>query len=1638
MVVRNDVRPTDPGFLSQQSLGFQQGLLNADPSMPSRLAQIHYSFPDLHPEVKVALAQSGLDATHPAVVQAVDAQRTLNAKQKSSGGIGGLFGRAIGDVGGFVSGAEHAAGHLITAGARGAFTGLAAIPEEGMGALRSIAGDIGGAAGGFAAGAVGGAAAGAMAGGASGGIIGSIAPGIGNLIGAVSGATGGILGGALIGGVAGAIGGSHIKGEGGFHIQSAAGLAAKHLLAGQKVDLGHGFFPAGSIASQTMDAQGNPIDSEQTRIQRQVASIDGHALTPGRVIASSVFEPGSTPYKTLSGMMDFATQWEEVKVDPAFQGLERLGKINGARKTINADVVQDFMKSEAGVKLRDGLVAETSPWKIYEQSGKQFSLADSKAIAEAKDVGTVDKILNRSLGTEVTTKFKLEAQQNPVSRLLLSDGVQRAMAPVRTDANKLGRPGAVLEQWDALQRIAKVPEETRVANNERMMNGLIDLEGSGKAPPASEFTPTSWRTDPPKASVGGQVARTQAMEWSKQADTLEASLNDEKTVAAGADQLKITPEEFKTRMRQLVDKTRGQAADTMKQAVLADGKMIQPGQQLQPMLQGMPAFDTGMKAGQTSVSSMPPTLDWAGSEVNAASPAGASALKYDPAAVTREMAAKQGIELGGHAPAEPVGNLRALGQDVTGEKVAAQQRALNVAEKQVFPAFQGILDSMASVLEAHGVDADKAREMTRVWKDETLQSRMHISDSIANNEPLPGVINAGKTIGIPNESALAEMLRSGVQPPDIKDIRRELAVWQPVLRRLHLDPAAKGATQVMDFVMSRVWKPLQILRAALPIRVLAEEHARMAASGMDSIFTHPFSMVAMAHALDEGTALTATGEPMRLADAAAEAISNGAKDAFDVGNTKVKYKTKLKPSAGPDFINGWRDSSLVDSRTNQLHQIIAKDGTEAGIKFLTGNNPDGVATLKQLRGLKADDSYLRTYDQISTYVQQEASHVEDITRQDPTLLKYVSDGPQSAAVDLSARQEITQKLKDLWGAGNTPAEVVKDKDLANPKIYDRATDFFFNKIMQEPSTKYARLPWFSQAYWSRMEELMPTLTEEAKTAVLENAKKSEGMPTGSVQRLEAAAKTPMPAQFEGVGLDHVHADKMAQGAALQSVKDTLYDLGKKSNWADATRLVFPFAEPWQQSLKHWSTIMMDHPQDIRRVQQGVEGARGAGFFYKNPETGEEMFAYPGSEFITKHVVGAPIKLAGGVKSLNMFAENPTMPGLGPIAQIAAEKLMANKPEFDWIMNTIDPRYGTDKRSTLEKFVAPAAWMDKAQRIFSSPNSDRDFGNTTYEMARYLVSTGDYNLNSQDAIDRTNQAAVGMARRMYTLRALASFSLPAAPQLEYKGQGKPMDGSAQAHLYTQVALTAEFKKLQDADYNSATQKFLEKFGEGALLYMQPKSKGGPPPVDDMAKWTQKNEQVVRQYPDVYSYFGPHAGAFSSSYYDKQIALGQRQALKPEEAEKLANHRVAEMVWRTAKDKVGSNPTQAQQDWLDTTKATLLKQYPGFEPTPRDIAKVPRMVEQISSAMNDPRLTSTPAGQAAKIYLVARDKAIEAAKASGDKTFMTAKGQAGTRDWLRKIGAALVQAQPEFGDMWDQVFSREMKQDETPAVLQGAPA
>jgi hypothetical protein len=277
-----------------------------------------------------------------------------------------------------------------------------------------------------------------------------------------------------------------------------------------------------------------------------------------------------------------------------------------------------------------------------------------------------------------------------------------------------------------------------------------------------------------------------------------------------------------------------------------------------------------------------------------------------------------------------------------------------------------------------------------------------------------------------------------------------------------------------------------------------------------------------------------------------------------------------------------------------------------------------------------------------------------------------------------------------------------------------------------------------------------------------------------------------------------------------------------------------------------------------------------------------------------------------------------------------------------------------------------------------------------------------------------------------IRGFVQFGAPSAPSFEFLAQDP--DG----RLVTAQALADEYRKLQEADFPTATEKFIDTFGEGAFLYTQTKSRAltfGAPVTKDGVEWARRNPAIRDQFPNTYGLFAPPGGEFDITAYTRQLGAGERQKLTPEQAVQLANDRVAMMIYREAKRKVGDSPTAAQRQVLGQLREALKVKYPGFLDKAGliDKAEPATIVAELQRASKNRKIAATDAGQGLKLYLQARDAAMAQAQAQGLSSFGTAARARPLRDWLRSVAEAITKSHPDFGDVFDQGLSKEMKQD-----------
>lgn len=943
--------------------------------------------------------------------------------------------------------------------------------------------------------------------------------------------------------------------------------------------------------------------------------------------------------------------------------------------------------------------------------------------------------------------------------------------------------------------------------------------------------------------------------------------------------------------------------------------------------------------------------------------------------------------------------------------------------------------------------ARKARALTDLFTNRHEELVRFNVDDIGDNAWHPGVKVGADTKPAASPHLLVEGLNSKVLLPDYRDIRRATTKYGQVLD----NPLIKTPALFLDHVMNTLWKPLVLIRGAWPVRVVGEEQIRMAAAGYDSFLNHPLSALAtvvsddgrLGKMLSKVGVDTGRGETDVLGElfrdarklapepTALEGALYKGRVADPVGKarTVVTRHKVLYDQMAPEYAKSWAEE-LMQLRADPIGVRAAAGGLLEGDR--TVNRLPGIDGLKdwfwhgtgqQIRRDLIDqgvDAVGR--EGADRYIDSVVERLRTKTAGNGDLAQAVATG-QWADVPLRAGDKINpdfvRKLDEIRDLG--PTRVKGDLNVYAPdargefgRRAEHAVNWMFEQLMVKPSNALSRSPTFRQAYWDRITELTPFMDEATQTAAIKAAAEA-GLKRDDLRKIAKAALS-----GKGEVADLSVADDLAKAHALETTRHLLYDLADKGQASDQLRLVFPFAEAWKEVVTRWSGLLVDNPAIARRSEQGVLGARGAGWFQPDPTTGEETFTYPGSQFLSEHLLGMPVPLTGRVQGLSLAAS--VIPGFGPVVQIPASKIIPNRPDWDWLREAVVPFGEPDTEGGFVESFLPA-WMQKFRTAFlrNDPEHDRMFANTMMDVARYLMTTGDYSTDTPDDVQRLLSAASSKAKGVYVLRGAAQFFAPSAPTPQFLA--KDPDG----HYVVAQKLIEDYQAMQQADPDNAVSTFLGKYGEGALLFMQPKTQGGGPATTDLNDWVRDHPEQVSKFKDVYAFFGPQTGEFSFDLYNRQLRSGERKPVTPAEAVKGANQRVASMIYRQARDKIVGNTTWEARSWLGQVRDALIDQYPGYDPLAYDDSRIPKLIRSLSRAVDDPELARTDAGHAIGLYLGAREKALAAAKESRLQSFATAKAAEPLRDWLRSIGEALVSQTADFAPVWDSVLSREMIED-----------
>lgn len=554
-----------------------------------------------------------------------------------------------------------------------------------------------------------------------------------------------------------------------------------------------------------------------------------------------------------------------------------------------------------------------------------------------------------------------------------------------------------------------------------------------------------------------------------------------------------------------------------------------------------------------------------------------------------------------------------------------------------------------------------------------------------------------------------------------------------------------------------------------------------------------------------------------------------------------------------------------------------------------------------------------------------------------------------------------------------------------------------------------------------------------------------------------------------LSLDELH--HLGASHAVDRTQELLYDLSRRHQIADMSKLVAPFGEAWAEIIKVWAK-QLSQPKAWEPLSVGMRAARsedvGAtvqpgegtydtatgqtkqrGLFYKD-ENGNEMVALPMSRQMMG-LAGLPqVPIVGKVQGLSLGTT--VMPGLGPVAQIPMAAMMDHfqDPKYDSLRDLMFP-YGSPRGSLVNQ-VESAALPPAFAKVLNVNGGldDRQWTSSVADSMRYLASTGKYNVSgpgaSEEDINRLLSEAKATSRTMTLVRAAAQSTSPTAPSYEWAIEDKS------GKRVSMLTLGRELHELQtDPDpqvSDNAIETFLSRHGEGAFMLLQGKSiaispAGGLPPTKEAGDWLTAHKDAQDLYPYAYGLFAPRdpANKFDSNVYWQQMDGGERQQLDPEVMLRLANQKVAQARYYSVRNTLGANINAAQSAALSNFRTQLEKDYPGYSANGDDVPGAPvkatrtQVIGQLESAVKDPKLADSPVTAPLATYLDLRRQIEEGVGAVSGKTesasWATSKQYAPVRQAMFKAGAQIAASSPEFRSVWESVllpeFDRQLTDD-----------
>ena len=598
---------------------------------------------------------------------------------------------------------------------------------------------------------------------------------------------------------------------------------------------------------------------------------------------------------------------------------------------------------------------------------------------------------------------------------------------------------------------------------------------------------------------------------------------------------------------------------------------------------------------------------------------------------------------------------------------------------------------------------------------------------------------------------------------------------------------------------------------------------------------------------------------------------------------------------------------------------------------------------------------------------------------------------------------------------------------------DRMVRKFHATLYDQPTATLERSPLFRSLYYNWVDKLAISMDHDSVIKIIDDVMANSGgknpeqyLPAGLWKKLNDFKDNPNKL-YGTINREQVNA--FAAGNALDEMEKMLYNATERRNFTDVMRVISPFAQQQAEFLGRVGRTtlvkgklgVVPNPQSLRKLQLIIDGGKeadpdgdGRGFFFTDPTTGQWSFSFPLSGELTKLATGISAPITAPVKGIVLGLD--VRPGLGPFATVAASQILQDTPNFDFARNILTP-YG--ERNDPVAALVPT-WLLKIKEGIQGKEGGKFFANTYVETMQALSASGKYELSNPDEQQRLLNDARTKAQMLTVLRGVTQFTGPASGKFD-------MDVPTEQGDIHATGLAYALQNLRDDNYDTATLRFIEIFGEDAFNYLSNKSVsevGGLEASKEFFDFQRNNDTLFAQYKDIAGYFGPSGTEFHFEAYTRQLETGQRRKLTAKEVLDASQRAIGLAYYKDMRSKFGGTLGKDERLYLNDYKEVIKKRYPGFANMTYDPQKIQRQIDQLFQAAKSDGLQDNSVAQATNYYEEIRANALAEANKRGFTSLKSEK-LADLHEYLSSYAAALVEKYPDFARVYDRLLSQEIE-------------